>query len=262
MVFTTDALVLRSSDVGDYDRLMILLAPELGRISVLAKGVRSPRNKFAAATLPYVFGGYEIYRKGELNWLRGGVVNEYFKGLREDIEKLSLAAYIADVANELSGENLTAVDILRMTLNTYYALDKDIKRADEIKAVYEWRAAGFAGYMPDLTSCGLCGCKESEAFYLDVMNGRLICRLCLGKTPRHVAPDGEDIPERSILIPMGAGALAAARFSLAALPERMFSFRIKDDDERHGFCRAAETYLLNHIERGFDSLEFYRTIIK
>ncbi|HOA85757.1 MAG TPA: recombination protein O N-terminal domain-containing protein, partial [Bacillota bacterium] len=42
MLFSTDALVLRCLDTGDYDRILTLLTPEKGRISVIAKGVRSP----------------------------------------------------------------------------------------------------------------------------------------------------------------------------------------------------------------------------
>jgi DNA repair protein RecO (recombination protein O) len=278
MVFSTDALVLRSLDTGDYDRLLTLLTPEHGRISALAKGVRSPRSKFAAASQPYVYGNYEIYRKNDMNWLRAGTVTEYFKGLREDIEKLSLAAYLSDIAAEVTGEYVPAVDILRMTLNTFYALDKNIRPASEIKAVYEWRAAGYAGYMPDLECCGICrveaGNENCEVMYLDVMNGRLICPACLKVMPhkamdKHFAEenvDGKYIDgseyERSILIPMGAGAVAASRYALSSLPERMFSFRIKDMSDRDEFCRAGEVYLLNHLERGFDSLNFYKTLIK
>ncbi len=272
MVFTADALVLRCLDSGDCDRLITLLTPEQGRISVIAKGVRSPRSKFAATSQPFVYGNFEIYRKGDMNWLRAGSVTEYFGGLRGSIEKLSLAAYISDIASEVTGECVPAVEILRMTLNTLYAIDKEIKPASEIKAVYEWRAAGYAGYMPDLGQCGLCGAENVEVMYLDVMNGRLICSACLKKPAVKISgktSDGNDgiitdqnEYERSILIPMGAGALAASRFALAALPERMFSFRIKELADREEFCRGAEAYLLNHLERGFDSLDFYKTIIK
>jgi DNA repair protein RecO (recombination protein O) len=273
MVFSADALVLRSLDSGDCDRLLTLLTPEQGRISVIAKGVRSPRSKFAAASQPFVYGNFEIYRKGDMNWLRSGAVTEYFGGLRDSIEKLSLAAYISDVACEVTGECVPAVEIQRMTLNTLYAIDKEIKPAGEIKAVYEWRAAGYAGYMPDLTHCGLCRAEPGEVMYLDVMNGRLLCSTCLKKPVMKIPDkpadgdndgiiiDGNEY-ERSILIPMGSGAVAASRFALATLPERMFSFRIKDLTDREEFCRAAEAYLLNHLERGFDSLDFYKTIIK
>ena len=60
MVFTTDALVLRSIDVGDYDRLLTLLTPENGQISVMAKGVRSKKSLLSAVTQPYIYANFEI----------------------------------------------------------------------------------------------------------------------------------------------------------------------------------------------------------
>ncbi|NLW74184.1 MAG: DNA repair protein RecO [Clostridiales bacterium] len=264
MLFSTDALVLRCLDTGDYDRILTLLTPEKGRISVIAKGVRSPRSKFAPASQPYTYGNYEIYRKGDTNWLRSGSVTEFFSDIRADIEKLALSAYICDVAAEVTGEQVPAVDILRMTLNTLYAIAKEIRPAADIKAVYEFRTVGYAGYMPDVSRCAFCHDPGTGAVYLDVMNGRLICPGCLNRRPAEQIRDEASDPvyERSVLMPLSSPALAAVRYALAALPERMFSFRITDPGAGREFHKAAETYLLNHLERGFDSLDFYKSVAK
>jgi len=267
MVFTTDALVLKSIEVGDNDRLLTLLTPENGRISVMAKGVKSIRSKSSAIAQPFIYGNYEIYRKNDMNWLRGGSLIEYFPGIREDIEGLSLATYLSDIACEITGEFVPAVDILRMTLNTLYAASKKIRPLKQLKAVYEWRSVGYAGYMPNINKCYKCGCPNCELFYLDVMNGRIICSGCLHKIGQvtsitsNVEYDDEHY-ERSILMPLGESALAAIRFALTAVPERMFSFSITDEIESEQFYNAAEVYLLNHLERGFESLNFYKTITK
>lgn len=262
MVFSTDALVLRSTESGEFDRILTLLTPENGKITVIAKGVRSPRSKLAALSQPFAYGNFEVYRKGDMNWLRTGAVAEYFGGVRNSIDKLSLAAYVCDVATEITGEGVPAVDILRMTLNTLYALGRGLCPDRQIKAVYELRAAGYAGYMPEVTHCEKCGFKTPEISYLDVMNGRLLCAGCLKTTSvKNAAVTYEDLEyERSILMPLTSSSLAAVRFALHSLPERIFSFRVADKETLDEFARAAETYLLNHLERGFDSLVFYRTV--
>ncbi len=266
MVFSTDALVLRCTDSGDHDRVLTLLTPEHGKIYVMSKGARSYRSHSTALTQSYTYINCEIYRKGDMNWLRGGSVLEYFSGLREDIVKLSLAAYLADIAAELTGEYVPAIDILRLTLNSFYGVDKDILPPEQIKAVYEWRALGYSGYMPDFRTCRHCRHDIAELMYLDVMNGCLICPECLHKRSASVPqesnlPDVNDRGERNILVPMGAGAVAAVQYVLTAMTERMFSFRLKTESDAADFCRAAEIYLLNHLERGFDTLDFYKSII-
>ncbi len=264
MVFTTNALVLRSVDYGDYDRILTVLTAENGQISVMAKGARTQRSKLSSLSQPYIYVNLEIYRKNNMNWLRGGSVIEYFVGLHDDIVKLSLATYLADIARESTGEFVPAVDILRMTLNSYYAIARDKYPIELIKAVYEWRTAGYAGYMPDLHSCKRCH-SLNENMYLDVMNGRVICSSCLNKSNKttSLAMAYDDIKyERSILIPMGVGAIVAAQYALTALPERMFSFKIKCDSDVEDFCRAGEAFLLNHLEVNFESLDFYKTVVK
>ena len=91
MLYTTDGIVLRTLDSGDHDRLLTVLTPHGGRISVMAKGARSMNNKLMPLSQQYVYGNFEIYRRGEFQWLRGGSVNEAFYALRSDIEKLALA---------------------------------------------------------------------------------------------------------------------------------------------------------------------------
>lgn len=272
MVFTTDALILRSVDTGEHDRLLTLLTPDNGQITVLAKGARSPKSQYSALAQPFVYANLELYRKGELNWLRGGSAIEYFPGVREDIVKLALAVYLADVACEVTGEYVAGVEILRLTLNSLYALARDRVTPRIVKAVYEWRTAGFAGYMPEMLHCRVCHGEAAEGMYLDVMNGRLICGDCLRKMSAAAIKDAQHTAHRAvyddteynnnILVPMGIGAVAAAGYVLHALPERVYSFRIKDAKQEDDFCRAGEIYLLNHLECGFASLDFYKTIIK
>jgi hypothetical protein len=54
--------------------------------------------------------------------------------------------------------------------------------------------------------------------------------------------------------------LAAMRYALTAPDKKLFSFSLKDPEEERSFERAAETYLLNQLERDFDTLHFYRSV--
>ena len=45
----TAAIVLRRADYGDYDRMLTLLSPELGKFSAIARGVKKPKSRLSAA---------------------------------------------------------------------------------------------------------------------------------------------------------------------------------------------------------------------
>ena len=214
MQYTVDGLVLREVNVGENDKMLTILTPEKGQIGVMAKGARSIKSKTSAAARLYTYGNYEIYEKGDFKWLRGGSMTEGFYGIGEDIEKLSLAAYIADVACELTGENETAMDMLRLTLNTFYGISKGIRPLPILKGVYELRAASIAGFMPELMGCRYCKRTDIEELYLDVMNGCVLCSECINKRaarqsmPKRSAYDDLE-SELNVLVPISPSALAA-----------------------------------------------------
>jgi hypothetical protein len=98
------------------------------------------------------------------------------------------------------------------------------------------------------------------------MNGKMVCEACRAKqqaapiTPK-LDTSEEYYRETSILLPISASVSAAIRFSLSAPVERMFAFELRDDEELRAFSKAGETYLLNHLERGFESLNLYKSIL-
>ena len=266
MHYTVDALVLREVNVGENDKMLTLLTPENGRIGVMAKGSRSVKSKTLASAQPFTYGNYEIYEKGDYKWPRGGSTIEGFYGIRNDIERLSLAAYIADVACELSVEEESSFDTLRMTLNTLYAISNAIRPLSVIKGVYELRAAASAGFSPNLSGCKYCKRGDADGLYLDVMNGCVVCSECINKRTQRQMPvkrsayDDLD-SELSLLVPISPSVLAAMNYAVAAPTERMFSFSLDGKEENEMFSRAAEEYLLNHLERGFTTLDFYKSMI-
>lgn len=262
-VYTTDGLVIRTSSVGENDKILTLLTPNQGKISVTVKGGRSLKSGSLSSTQLFAYGNYEISSRGDFKWLRGASLNCAFGKLSTDIVKISLASYIASLADELSGENESAEDILRLTLNTFYAIENEIKPNEVIKAVYELRAAALSGFEPDLSACRGCGKECGEDFYLDVMNGRLLCAECMHKRSLQAAKEqvrSEDMREAVLMLPLTTGVLSAMRYSLSSPTAKMLSFKISDADAKL-FAHTAETYLLSHLGHGFDTLEFYKSIL-
>ena len=94
------------------------------------------------------------------------------------------------------------------------------------------------------------------------MNGCVTCSECMMKQSAHVArPLSDESGERRILLPINGSVLAAMRYAIYAPGERMLSFKLGGEEENAMFSKAAEEYLLHHLERGFSSLEFYKSLL-
>lgn len=264
MPFATDGLVTRVVDVGVSDKLLYIITPEHGRVAVMVKGGRSPNSKNTPISQLFTYGNFEINKSNSMYWLRGGSVLNPFYDLSSDIVKVSLASYLCDIANELTDEDDEDSDgILRLLLNSLYLIGRGEKDTRIIKAVFELRVAALAGYCPELAHCAYCRAIYSDYMYLDVMGGKLICTDCIEKRngkELDISVEFEDVPHSSILCGMSPSALAAVRFIISAPPSRCFSFELRDGDELNELTRTAESYLLNHLERGFESLQFYKAI--
>ena len=258
-----DALVLRADVWGENDLLLTLLSAEEGRFCAILKGAHALNRFERAPTEPFTWTSFDFYQKKDMRWVRNATMKEAFPGIRLDMEKLFLAAYLADVAYELSGEHEPAGEILPLTLNALHLLSEGKTESRLVKAVFEMRAAAVSGYLPDLSACLRCGKPVgTEDTCLDVMNGGLVCSACLHKNAHKAPlPEVSELGERHVLCPLTAGAAAALSYVVNAEPKRVFAFQLTDEASRDTFCRAAEVYLLHHLERGFLTLENYKRIL-
>lgn len=256
-----DGLVLRETEVGESDKLLTVLTAKEGPVLMTAKGARSMKSKFLPLCRLFTYGNFEYYEKNGRRWLAGGSVNDNFYGLNSDMEGFALASYVVQVANEITGEGVEAEDVLRMTLNTLYAIEKKLKPYWQIKATYELFAVITSGMSPDLSGCSVCGESLPPHGWLDVMNGCVICDGCLKKRQAGLPlPEEDALRTRNILCPVDSSALAAMRYVEGAPLARAFAFGLSDRDSMRLFGTAAETFLLHHLERDFETLRFYHSV--
>ena len=259
---TCDGLVIKVSDYGENDKLLTVLTAEHGKILITAKGARSVRSKMLPMSHLFVYANMEYYEKNGRKWLSGGSVSDSFYSINSDIGSFALASYIVQLAAEITGEGVPAEDVLRMTLNTLYAIENKLKPLPIIKGAYEIFAAEVSGFSPDVLACAECSCEESDSdWWLDVMNGRILCGACLTEKSRGAEMLPTDVlMTRNILLPLDASSLAAWRYVMSASPKRIFSFGISDGESLDMFARSAEEYIVNHLERSFEALDFYHAV--
>ena len=259
--FETRGLVIREVRTSEADKLLTLLTPERGKVTVSGKGVASLKSRHMAACQLFSYSSFILKKTKKYFYIAESETIECFFGIRYDIERLALATYICEVVDYLALEEVADDDLLRLTLNTLYALSEK-KDADLslLKAAFEIRAASVSGFTPDLNACGVCGTVSlRHGTYLDVMNGRLLCPDCSKEYVSGLKETDEGISP--IFIKITPSSLEAMRYAVSAPIKRYLSFSIPGE-EKEAFAYSCEKYLLSHIEHSFKSLEYYRNIIR
>jgi DNA repair protein RecO (recombination protein O) len=251
-------LIIRTVDIKETDRLVTIFTEEQGAVTALARGARSLKSRKLAATMQFCYGRYILYKQGDKYQIKEAELIENFFDIRQSIEGLALANYICEVLSDVTVAEAER-DLLRLSLNSLYAISKNMYSVEKIKAVFEIRAVSILGFMPDVLSCNNCGEKHGD-FFFDIMGGIIECRACHEKREKmHI--EHSDPHETHILCILSEGAKTALGYAIHSPLERVFAFNISEEDMRL-FSRATEEYILNQLGHSFKSLEFYKSVLR
>lgn len=245
MYLTTKGLVLRVSDYNDRDALLTLLTPERGKITVKARGLRRKNSPLTAPCQLLALGEFTLFEYRDSYSINEAHSIELFQGLRKDIVKLSLGTYFAQVAELLSMEDMPNSELLSLVLNCLFALSSLSDSENKVKAVFELRCACLSGYTPDLYACHECGQQDANRF--DVSNGTLSCATC------------RQSESAGIRMPLTLSVLDAMRYIISCDPKRLLSFDASENTLVQ-LSQITELYLTTQLERGFSTLDFYKSL--
>ncbi len=245
MYMTVQGIVLRVTDYNEYDALLTLLTGRHGKLTVKARGLRRKNSPLVAPCQLLAYGEFTLFEYRDQYTVNEAHSLELFTPLRRDLLKLSLGTYFAQAAEVLSQEDFPSPELLSLVLNCLFALSKlDLPEA-QIKAVFELRAACLSGYTPDLFGCHICGSQEPDRF--DLSAGQLECRNCRSRE------------SNGIRMPVTSAMLEAMRYICLCDPKKLFSFRISTETLSQ-LGNLTEAYLTTQLERGFSTLEFYKSL--
>lgn len=246
MYLTTQGLVLRVTAYKDNDALLTLLTRDQGKLTVKARGLRRKNSPLIAPCQLLAYGEFTLFEYRGMHTVNEAHSIELFQQLRKDLRKLSLGTYFAQVAEVLCQEDLPNPELLSLVLNCLYALSKmDVPEA-QVKAVFELRSICLAGYTPDLYGCSRCGNPNADRF--DISNGCLECSHC------------RNAESAGIRIPVNASILEAMRYICQCEPKQLFSFSA-GEQTLQTLSGLTESYLLTQLERGFSTLDFYKSLL-
>ena len=245
MYLTVKALVLRVTDYNDRDALLTLLTQNHGKLTAKARGLRRKNSPLIAPCQLLSYGEFTLFEYRGMYTVNEAHSIELFQSLRRDLCKLSLGTYFAQAAEVIAQEDLPNPELQSLVLNCLYGLSRLGIPEAQVKAVFELRSACLAGYTPDLFGCHICGSQRPEL--LDLSGGAMLCADCRG----HAS---------GIRMPVSPGTLDAMRYIAYCDPKKLFAFSVGSENQAQ-LSGIAEAYLTTQLERGFSTLDFYKSLM-
>ncbi len=177
----TTAIVLRSSPLGEADKIVTFYSPQFGRIRGVAQGARRPKSRFGSNLEVLTHLQLVFFAKPSTNLHRVNQTDllEYFPKLRQELSRLTAALYLADIVYSLTAAEDSNPGLFQLLLHTLRFLDAG-QQPSVLLRIFEIRALTLLGYAPQLEYCVCCQ-KELDLgpkTVYNIIRGGGVCSAC------------------------------------------------------------------------------------
>ena len=211
-IIKMSGIIISENNLGDYDKMLTMLTPGLGKISCVAKGARRQRSALLAGTQFLCFGEYLMYKGANTYNINSCETIEVFYKLRTDLDKLNYAVEITKIVKDVTEENQNCYKILQLFLNTLYTLSETDKDAELIMSIFKIKLLCFLGFTPRISECTNCKQKD-ELQYFSLKDNGFKCKICSKQDKG--------------CLQMSESTASAIKYIVMAPAKKLYSFNLK-----------------------------------
>jgi DNA repair protein RecO (recombination protein O) len=239
--------VLRRKDFGEADRILTLFTPELGKVRVVAKGIRKPRSRKAGHLELFTRAKLLVAKGRDLDIVTQAETAKAYRPLREDLLRGAYAAYAVELLDRFTPEaqeNREIYDLLSTALD-WLCTSPDLALTARY---YELHLLGLAGYQPELYRCVIGNEKiVAEDQFFSAADGGVVCARC-GQTR---LPPGA--------VPVSMQTLKHLRYFQSNAYARASALKVGPSVHLE-MERLMARYITHILERQLKSVEFLKLI--
>lgn len=239
----SQAIVLRTYDYGESDRIVSLYTKDFGRLHAIAKGAKRSRKRFGSGLEPFThIDAFFADRENRgLARLEQCQIIAAFHEIAEDVRRAVCGNYLLELVDTLTPERERHAAVFSLLLFFITLLTRNEFR-EELLRFFELRLFSLLGYQPQFIRCVGCGepFHVRHCYKFSVQRGGIVCPVCQGRI--------DD------LVPISNGTIRlfqqAAQIELAKISRLLFS-RTEHEEGRLILGR----FLEYHVGRRPRSLE-------
>lgn len=241
-LYRDEAVVLRTQDLGEADRIVTMLTRSFGRVRAVAKGVRRTSSRFGARLEPFSVIDVQLHTGRSLDIVtQVETLAPHGRSICADYAQYTTAMAMTETAERLTEvEKEPATQQYLLLVGGLRALVERRHASTLVLDSYLLRSLSIAGWAPSFTDCARCGVGGPHRAFA-VGHGGAVCAGC--RPPGSAAP----APETFALL----AALLSGDWMLADA---------SDGRERREASGLVAAYLQWHLERSVRSMRLVERV--
>ncbi|MDE0591748.1 MAG: DNA repair protein RecO [Dehalococcoidia bacterium] len=242
VTYTTDGVVVRTSNLGEADRIITLVTPIHGIVRGVAKAARKPGSKMGGHLDLLKHVSVSVRETRTLHGFSQASTVNGFRGLRNDLDRFSRGAYVSEIAERFSVESGANQPLFRLLIDVLDALEATGNPEMAIH-FYEMRLLQLSGFSPELSRCVETGVELEPANHLySADRGGLV--------NNESRPVGE-----TALLPASLNTIKLLRFLSRTNITKATAMKSSDDESRQ-ISRILRAQIHHVLDRGLRSEAF------
>ncbi len=193
--YKTRAVILKSYNLGESDKIIKLFSKDSGLISAVAKGARKIKSKFGGRLELFNFVDLELSTGRSLDIINQAEILKSFKNIPLDFNKFIFCQLISEIVLKTHFASTEASPVLfKLIYICFDEIDKfpaeEVYQFKKISIFFMAKFLKITGYAPLISSCCKCGTNffklyndkdisHNNVIYFSITLGGIVCRNCL-----------------------------------------------------------------------------------
>ncbi|MDY5576724.1 MAG: DNA repair protein RecO [Lachnospiraceae bacterium] len=234
---TLTGMVILAAPANEYDKRVVILTRERGKITAFAKGAKRSRSQLAAGTRPFSFGEFTLYAGKTAYNLVSVRIENYFEEITGKIESVYYGSYFLEMADYFGTENVESTDMLLLLYQSLRALMKESLDNRLVRRIFELKILTINGIYPNVFECMKCGRKEELNGFSMKFHGTL-CSHC----------QNED------KIELSTSTIYAMQYIISSGIGKLFTFSVSEEVMIE-LSMVLNRFMVVYVDKKFNSLE-------
>lgn len=231
--------------IGEYDKRLVILTREKGKISAFAKGARRQNSSLIAGSRPFSFGEFTIYKgRNSFNIVSMNIMN-YFTELSQDFYGAYYGFYFLELCDYFGRENIDGRDTVKLLYYTLKALSNDSIDNKLIRYIFELKLCVINGEYPEMYTCLSCGSDKEIRYFSPGQHG-LICKNC-----KRISNE---------VVELNTSTIYTMQYIISTPIEKLYTFKVSKNVINE-LAIIMNRYQKLHTDKTFKSLEILEKIL-